>query len=517
MINSVLNMMRCAEFDATEEIDRSNNPAMWPVGSKELQYHRASIFIGAIILTSGVVILIVGIYVGICTRSARSLCGALKELRMPSMFLVVIMIASQVCQVTISTMLLYERTEMSKNAVAADYMMTSVVAGIIWSYMMYMAYVCSFGMKVDIVELPPEEDEKGNSSHHRDDDDQQHTSGLLIVEEPTQLLGGPNNAPSSSGDDSDDDDALRRKRERRRRNRQQPRRSIAFRLWVFLMEPTHGPQAIPLPNDGVDPSDSDEEMVHVGSDVSTRETQRRNKQAAHLFAAEEWLCGNYYFVADRRWVAFGAIEVIAGALIDFSDGVPVTSASLTWCLFPLGVTGVLLAILLFLLLWKRPIAVRLSQWNTTIVVALLLSATAMCAGNVVLAKPDLEEAIVDVLVVVSLVCGVMSSLDIVMWLLLLVPGLRHTLGLRDTSLGSLLRDMRHHARDEEATRREEFGRLHGRGNDPALPYLAAASTDDTADPDAAAWHAMAVKVLAHRLRKSYKETQQRDQVAPISL
>lgn len=462
MVSSLVGMMRCSDFDATEEIDSINNPTMWAVGATELQYQRGSLIIGVLILVFGAVIVVVGMVLLRSTHKASTLVDALQKLRLPSMFVVIVMIVSEVCMKSLSTMLLYRRTTMITGAVAADYLISVVMFVALWSYLLRYAYVCTLGMRVSIVEL---------GSHDT-------TPPLLVVED----------AYSDSNDSSDSED-LAASMARIRRSRSTLRRTV-----VYLLEPTHGPRVVPVCDD----SDDDIEMQE---NVTSTEAARRSRQSCHAIEAERWLCANFYFIAERRWVAFGAAEAVVGALVDFVEGVPVTSSTLVWCLFPPILMAVMLACLVVLLLWKRPFAIRLQQCSTTLVMAMLLVATIMIIVNIILGNEELERVTGVILMVTSAFIALQSILDVVMWIMMMVPGLRVWMGLRDTSLGSLLRDMRQSAWEAEADTREAFDRVHNRGNDPALPYLSGVN-DRTTDPDAIAWNTLAAQVLVYRLRQT---------------
>ena len=93
MVSSLRGMMRCAEYDPEEEVDRINNPPMLAIastsgGMNTLQYKRGSVVVGLIVVGAAVIILLLAALIQVVVLgNVRSVGAAMTTLRMPSSIL----------------------------------------------------------------------------------------------------------------------------------------------------------------------------------------------------------------------------------------------------------------------------------------------------------------------------------------------------------------------------------------------------------------------------------------------
>ena len=198
---------------------------------------------------------------------------------------------------------------------------------------------------------------------------------------------------------------------------------------------------------------------HAERSPQTDATSRPPPPNIAIEELEVWLQRHYFFVAERRWIAYGAAEAILGSLVDIVEGIPVTSRSLVACAFPPATMAVMLIVLFTLLLWKWPFAVRIQQWGSIAVVGLLGLAATLVTVNIFVASVELEEVCGYLLLISSILITIFSVLDIIAWLLMLFPFLREKLGLRPVSLSTALARLRRDAHVPPSIRTEEMATL----------------------------------------------------------
>jgi hypothetical protein len=151
---------------------------------------------------------------------------------------------------------------------------------------------------------------------------------------------------------------------------------------------------------------------------------------------EVWLRRNYYFVVERRWAPYGALEVIGGTLINMLEGIPLTTTSRTLCIARPVCVMLISTFLLVLLVWKVPNAVRVQQWCTLFVMSGTILMTGFAVGNAVSPAATMELTAACVGLVVVAISMLLSTLDMMVMLATYVPILRKILSLRAVGLQS---------------------------------------------------------------------------------
>jgi hypothetical protein len=248
------------------------------------------------------------------------------------------------------------------------------------------------------------------------------------------------------------------------------------RVLSFLLDPTHEPS---LP------------IVRHTPEKDDDATSRPPPPNIAIEELEVWLQRHYFFVADRRWIAYGAAEALLASLVDIVEGIPVTSLSLPACALPPMLMAAILLVLLTLLVWKRPYAVRLQQWSGLAIVGLLCLASTLVTINVFVASLGMEDVVAYLLIATSALISFFTVVDMIAWLLMLFPGLRRRLGLRGSSLGTALSRIREdaHATTTDNSPTELATMYHHHYNH---------THDD--DDEEATYHRVAFQTLAYRLR-----------------
>eukprot|EP00658_Telonema_sp_P-2_P063716 TRINITY_DN5249_c0_g1_i10.p1 TRINITY_DN5249_c0_g1~~TRINITY_DN5249_c0_g1_i10.p1 ORF type:complete len:1193 (+),score=221.71 TRINITY_DN5249_c0_g1_i10:108-3581(+) len=369
--NSMADMLACAEFDPTGDVDLISNPLSWAVGREELQYQRGSLLLTIILVGCAGVVCVVTLTGFYLTNRGSGVMGAVRRARLPSLPLCVVLLS---CEVAVSpgvNVLLYEGSR------SEDYVLSLCVLIPLALFLGLYAHRASVGMRV-MIEKVPEAD------------------GVVA--------GG-----------------------------------TAGAFLRFALESSHRPVSLEeetkKANEAAD--DNDEDGVQVGD-------------------GERWLRGNFYFVAEKRWAAYGAIEVIVGPLVAVLEGIPLTTRSKALCIGRPAAMSVLLILLLALLLWRHPFAVRLQQWTSVIVTGGLLIASSLVVANGIAPSEELQNGAGRVIGVVSIIIMLFGAIDVVTVLLSLVPSLRVKLGIKARSLQDTIDDMRRAATN--ARRRHQMFR-----------------------------------------------------------
>jgi hypothetical protein len=155
-------------------------------------------------------------------------------------------------------------------------------------------------------------------------------------------------------------------------------------------------------------------------------------------SAHRWLRRNFYFVAERRWSPYGALEVVAGTLANMLEGIPMSTTSRALCIARPACVLVISTVLLVLLVWKVPNAVRLQQWCSLFVTGGMILTCALATCNAVAPSGPVELAggyVGAVVVGTSMVLGIIETAVLVMTY---VPMLRSMFSLRQRGLQSIL-------------------------------------------------------------------------------
>ena len=151
-----------------------------------------------------------------------------------------------------------------------------------------------------------------------------------------------------------------------------------------------------------------------------------------------WLQGNFYFVAEKAWAPYGAIEAICGLLIGMLEGVPLTTSSQTSCTGRLAGMGVLLCAMVVALVVKRPFAVRFQQWSSVAVSGTMLIANIVMIVNSLSPEETLENTAAYLILVSSITILINSTVEIVILICSLIPVIRDLLGVKTQSLGQIV-------------------------------------------------------------------------------
>ena len=161
---------------------------------------------------------------------------------------------------------------------------------------------------------------------------------------------------------------------------------------------------------------------------------------------EGWLRRNYYFIAERRWATFGALEVVAGTLVNMLEGIPITTANRKLCIARPACVMVITALLLMLLIWKVPNAVRMQQWCSLVVMTGMMLTACLATANAVSPSSNLElsTSYIGMIVVgISMILGIIDTLVLV---ITYVPIICELLSLNPRGLNSTIERSKRHRR-----------------------------------------------------------------------
>ena len=151
-------------------------------------------------------------------------------------------------------------------------------------------------------------------------------------------------------------------------------------------------------------------------------------------ANEQWVRRNFYFVDGRSWPLFGVVEVTIGLVSNILEGIPVTSSLTGLCAArPACILGMSL-VLIAILLYRVPNAVRLSQASAVVTTALMCTCSAVVLANVVSPSEMTESGATYLGLVVSVVNGALGLLEVVGLLLTVVPQLGSPFDLKSRTL-----------------------------------------------------------------------------------
>jgi hypothetical protein len=162
-------------------------------------------------------------------------------------------------------------------------------------------------------------------------------------------------------------------------------------------------------------------------DATTEDGEEGTKQHDACVA---WLRRNYYFVVDRRWSPYGAIEVIGGTLTNMLEGIPLTTTSRALCIARPVCVMLISAVLLVLLVWKIPNAVRLQHWCSLFVLGGMVVTSALASANAVSPSETVELAAGYISLVVIGFSMVLGIIDMIVLTMAYIPTLRSLLSFR---------------------------------------------------------------------------------------
>ena len=229
------------------------------------------------------------------------------------------------------------------------------------------------------------------------------------------------------------------------------RRGVLKRLLWYFLEPTHDVILRTKPITTSDlvvesemdtDSDRDGETGNNTSSFSSKDHtggQQKDLLPQDMSPGERWLRHNYYFVAEKRWATFGAIEVIGGTLANILEGIPLTTTSVWMCIArPACILAIMLGTFI-LLIWKVPMAVRIQQWCAVVVIGGMLVASVIVTWNSITPSEDLELVAGYVGSFVMGATMILSIVEIVVMILTYIPSIRSLLSLPIHTLDSVIK------------------------------------------------------------------------------
>ena len=373
--NALSGMLRCTLFDPVDEVDLINNPPGWAVGREELQYQRGSLLFVLIVLLVGSASCL-GV---VCAFRAGGVGAAdggpwVGAIGAARMPSLLLVAVMMCAEVAIPSV---SSILFFSGSDAVDYGLALVVLVPIAAYICLYAHRASIGMQVTITLYSKEAEKELSRTLLEDRLEQQESNGS----DDAELVVG-----------------------------RAPKHAVLRRALTYLLEPTHGPR------------------VTEGTIV---EESGNSSQLG-----ERWLRRNFYFVADKRWPAFGAIEAVIGSMTNILEGIPLSSRSQAVCVArPVGMCF-LLVCLLVLLVWRHPHAVRLQQGSSVAATAMLVFANVLVIISILTVNETLDSAAGWVIGVTSLMVVVTGLLDAATTAFALIPMLRESLGVRGRSYAS---------------------------------------------------------------------------------
>ena len=102
---TLLGMLRCTDFDATEEVGYTNNMFGWGIGREELRYQRGSV-VSAMLLVSGVLVIIATIAAALLVCTSKGYHGVMDIIRIPSSLLPLVLFAAEMGTSSATTLLI---------------------------------------------------------------------------------------------------------------------------------------------------------------------------------------------------------------------------------------------------------------------------------------------------------------------------------------------------------------------------------------------------------------------------
>ena len=430
MMKTLVGMLRCNEFDPTEEVGFISNPFNWAAGREELQYHRGSVSTAFLLMIFVTMIMaLVILTVKVCggndgeRTTATTWAEAVKTLRLPSLPLVIVLLLSEVCVASAISMLFY------KYSMAGDIALSLATLFPLFGYMGVYVYQTAVSSRyVTIEEILEEEGSTSKEDNNSDDGNSD---------------GGSTDSVRTSG------------------HLQQPRRRpLISRALHYLLEPTHDVVFLERHPHGNEYDDDDNEA---------QSRHRKQQQEQQPRSASRWLRHNFYFVAERRWAVYGAVEVVGGTMMNILEGIPLTTTSRTLCVARPACVMVIAIVLLILLIWKVPNAVRLQQWCSIFVMSGMVLTSALATANATSPSQAIELATGYIGAVVMGAAAILGIIEVVVLLLAYLPAIRDVLSLRSRSLQSVL--VRSMSRNEEKKRDDDDNNGHHGHHQLQVPML----------------------------------------------
>lgn len=194
----------------------------------------------------------------------------------------------------------------------------------------------------------------------------------------------------------------------------------------------------------------EQEALNIATDVSsTTVPTLLQRVSRYLFqttaqpvakdtASQEWLEGNYYFVDEKAWAPYGALEAIGGLLASILEGIPLTSSNQLECTGRLVVMGIILGGLFGMLLLKQPFAVRYQQYTAIVIGATLLTSNSVNIANSIIQSIELEDASTYLILSASLIVLLCSGIEIALLVCSVAPSLGALMGLDRSTFKSVL-------------------------------------------------------------------------------
>jgi hypothetical protein len=173
----------------------------------------------------------------------------------------------------------------------------------------------------------------------------------------------------------------------------------------------------------------------VLNDTTTENSEEDTKQHGTCVA---WLRRNYYFVADRRWSPYGAIEVIGGTLTNILEGIPLATNSRALCIARPVCVMLITTVLLMLLVWKIPNAVRLQHWCSLFVLGGMVVTSGLASANAASPSEGVELAAGCISLIVISLSMLLGVMDLIVLTMTYIPRLRCLLSFRVGGLQSTI-------------------------------------------------------------------------------
>eukprot|EP00658_Telonema_sp_P-2_P006525 TRINITY_DN12470_c0_g1_i1.p1 TRINITY_DN12470_c0_g1~~TRINITY_DN12470_c0_g1_i1.p1 ORF type:complete len:387 (-),score=75.59 TRINITY_DN12470_c0_g1_i1:201-1361(-) len=239
MVSSLRSMLRCSEFDPTDEIDTINNPPMWALGGEVLQHQRGSVAIAACILLLAAIGAVISVVSVTCGGGASTLTEATMVARLPSMALPLMLLVSEISTGSVATLLMYhpkggednDEGGRSGGQLGVDVVMCICVGGTTWAYMIYYAYSTTLGCRVvPVAAAAP------LLHHHRP------PSSSPLLQDVELDTDDDDSDIGSDASDADDDVPDNRHIDKPLSSAAPPARGWR-RVLAYLIEPTHEPAA----------------------------------------------------------------------------------------------------------------------------------------------------------------------------------------------------------------------------------------------------------------------------------
>eukprot|EP00658_Telonema_sp_P-2_P005954 TRINITY_DN12248_c0_g2_i10.p1 TRINITY_DN12248_c0_g2~~TRINITY_DN12248_c0_g2_i10.p1 ORF type:complete len:526 (+),score=97.04 TRINITY_DN12248_c0_g2_i10:111-1688(+) len=410
------------------------------VGSEEMQYYRGSVVTVLMVMLGVSFVLLLLLFALRCAHGTFAI--AINKLRLPSSPLVTVLLT---CEMGISTgvsMILNEGSGLVDITLAVI---------LIVPLLAYMVVYVMRSMSKEHITVEP-------------------TGGIDEYERELREENANNAKKKAEADGSEDDEDIRLQATASSSSpSKKPSRSLMRRLMWYALEPTHDvvirksvvtSSELRLDSDSEMDTDTDKEDEVTTTDtppVSNNDVfeegdsdKKKEVPPEDMSEGERWLRHNYYFVSEKRWATFGAIEVVGGTIANILEGIPLTTTSVWMCIARPACILAIMLVTFALLLWKVPMAVRVQQWCAVVVIGGMLLASIIVTWNSVAPSEDLELAAGYVASFVMGASMILSFVEIVVMVMTHVPSVRALLSLPMHTLDSVIKhSVVVHKREEE--------------------------------------------------------------------